>query len=399
MRVIGIPAEFNPFHKGHEYLIEQAKAEVADPRAVVMAVMSGPFTQRGLPAMAPKHVRAKQALLCGVDVVLELPFTFACAPSERFAYGSIATLLATGVITDLAFGVDCENPEILDILAAKDFESDSYYTQTLKDCLKQGLSYPASRHRAITAVMGDLPGLDKALKSPNSILALDYLRALEELDPKGRIKVHKIKRVGTYTGSEGFQSASYIRSLLNENCTQSQIAEACRTAMPEKSLAAMLAAGKFNLSTEKYLRNVLTLTTLTEDTAYMGDGLCAYIKNVADDLRPGDSIEEKLATKHFTMPRILRALASAAVGQNADVLEERNPKYLRVLGFTREGRYCLKITGKCTRLPLIHNLSDFLENPETMLFAKLDMRASEIHANLIGDDPETEWKIPPVSCK
>ncbi|MBO7448933.1 MAG: nucleotidyltransferase family protein, partial [Clostridiales bacterium] len=84
MRVIGIIAEYNPFHNGHEYLIKKAREIVADPRAIVLVVMSGPFTQRGLPSILPKNIRAKQALLCGADVVLELPFTFACAPSERF---------------------------------------------------------------------------------------------------------------------------------------------------------------------------------------------------------------------------------------------------------------------------------------------------------------------------
>ena len=80
MRVIGIIAEYNPFHAGHEYLISEAKRLVGDPRAVVMTVMSGPFVQRGSLAVSPKHVRAKEALLSGVDVAIELPFTFACAP-------------------------------------------------------------------------------------------------------------------------------------------------------------------------------------------------------------------------------------------------------------------------------------------------------------------------------
>ena len=91
MRVIGIVAEFNPFHNGHEYLIKKAREIVNDSRAIVMPVMSGFFTQRGLPAVCPPEVRARQALLCGADVVLELPFSFSCAPSSRFAEGAIAS--------------------------------------------------------------------------------------------------------------------------------------------------------------------------------------------------------------------------------------------------------------------------------------------------------------------
>ena len=83
MRVIGIIAEFNPFHKGHEYLIERAREAVGDPRAIVMTVMSGPFVQRGTPSILPKNIRAKQALKSGADLVIEIPFTFACAPSRH----------------------------------------------------------------------------------------------------------------------------------------------------------------------------------------------------------------------------------------------------------------------------------------------------------------------------
>ena len=135
MRVIGIIAEFNPFHKGHEYLIQEAKRLVGDPRAVTMTVMSGPFTQRGTPAVSPKHVRAKEALVSGVDVAIELPFTFACAPSERFATGAVELLYRTGVVTDLAFGVDCKEPELLKELAKLEPDED-----VLKEGLSQGMS-------------------------------------------------------------------------------------------------------------------------------------------------------------------------------------------------------------------------------------------------------------------
>ena len=131
MRVIGIIAEFNPFHNGHEYLIRKAREVVNDPRAIVMPVMSGFFTQRGLPAICPPSVRARQALLCGCDVVLELPFSFSCAPSSRFAEGAVSELISTGVVTDIAFGIDTDDPELLKALADTDFENDESFNNRL----------------------------------------------------------------------------------------------------------------------------------------------------------------------------------------------------------------------------------------------------------------------------
>ena len=140
MRVIGIIAEYNPFHGGHQYLIDEAKRLVGDPRAVVMTVMSGPFTQRGLPSVSPKHVRAKEALVSGVDVAIEIPFTFACAPSERFASGAVELLYRTGVVTDRAFGVDCKDPSLLNELS--ETEPDE---EVLKQALSEGKSFPSAR--------------------------------------------------------------------------------------------------------------------------------------------------------------------------------------------------------------------------------------------------------------
>lgn len=411
MRVIGIVAEFNPFHSGHGYLIGKAKEEVGDPRAIVMPVMSGAFCQRGLPAMLPKHIRARQALLCGADVVLELPFTFACAPSERFAYGAVATLVSSGVVTDIAFGVDCEDPSVLEKLASYDFDADPGYNGILKESVEAGLSFPAARAKAIGACLAGKTSYSdnqvaEALKSPNSILALDYLRALKILDPKGRITVHMIERVGSYhDGSDGFASASDIRKLASEDNSLASLITKLGDKMPEASLAAWLSAqsrGEFSiLDEEEYIRRVITGCDFRENTAYMTDGLSGYLNNIKESLRPGDlaRFSEIVNTRHFTLGRICRAMASAYVGQDRSVLDIKDPAYIRVLGFGREGRYCLKIIGKCTKLPVIHNLSDFAEhgdNKDLQTLSALDIKSCELAGSLLGLPFEYEWQMPPV---
>lgn len=422
MRVIGIIAEFNPFHSGHEYLIHKAREIVADPRAIVMPVISGPFTQRGMPALLPPQVRARQAMSCGADLVLQLPFTFACAPSSRFAYGGISELINTGVVTDIAFGIDSGSPEQLRELASTDFEASDDYRTALKDALDEGMSYPAARARAIGAVAG--PDAGKAVSGPNSILALEYLTALNKLDKKGRINVIMIGREGAGYSSEDtstvMPSASAIRSRLISDCApeynQSAVASALIGLMPDASLAVMLAGqGKeFSyIDYGKYLRSALTRVITDADPdryAYMGDSLAGYLRNRGEDVRPGvlpvedhdgKVFEKVMATKRYTMTRMLRALASCVTGQTEqDIRDLGSPAYVRVLGFNREGRYCLKIMRKCARVPVIMNPSDALElcssDPVLARMHELDMRASSIYWELACRDSAHEWELPPL---
>ena len=371
MRVIGIIAEYNPFHGGHEYLINEAKRLVGDPRAVVMTVMSGPFVQRGSLAVSPKHVRAKEALLSGVDVAIELPFTFACAPSERFAAGAVELLYRTGVVTDIAFGVDCKEPELLKELAK--IEPDE---EVLKKALSEGKSFPAARAEAvISAYKGDA----------DSELVSDTLRQ-PNLPRK-----------------EGL-SATCLRERLNRADIRSvsSIADALNGIMPDTSLSVMLSAlsrKEFTVPDENtYMTDVSLAVRRTEDMsefAYMTDGLDGFIRN---------NIDKDLQTKHFTMPRIRRAIASLMTGQKASYVEqEKHVQYIRVLGFNNEGKYCLKIMGKCARLPIISNASDALEvyssNPRLKAQFELDLLANDIYARYASMEQGYEWKLPPVKVK
>lgn len=393
MRVIGIIAEYNPFHGGHEYLINKAKGIVGDPRAITMTVMSGPFTQRGLPALCPKHVRAKQALVSGADVVIEIPFTFACAPSERFAMGSVELLFRTGVVTDLAFGVDCKDPSLLEELSK--LEPDE---EILKTNLSIGKSYPSARAAAlIEAYRGDADKelVSDTLRQPNSILALDYIRACRKLNTG--FKIHMIPR------TPGF-SATASRESLKDIDTSSiaNVADKLLDKIPEKPLSVMLASMSSKTFTipnkGRYLNDAKLQVRRLEcisDYAYMSDGLDGFIRN---------NIGDNLQTKHFTMPRIYRAIASMMVGQKAEYIEqEKHVQYIRVLGFSSNGRYCLKIMGKCSRLPIIMNCSDALEHysekPRLKKQFELDLLANDVYASYANMPDGYEWSVPPIKVK
>ena len=428
MRVIGIIAEFNPFHNGHEYLIRKAREVVNDPRAIVMSVMSGFFTQRGLPAICPPSVRARQALLCGCDVVLELPFSFSCAPSSRFAEGAVSELISTGVVTDLAFGIDTDDPELLKALADTGFENDESFNNRLNGYISTGISFPQARAAAIkdfAASCGITEDLDQLLSSPNSILALDYLTALNKYDKKNRINVIMIKREGSsYHAADmdsRFASATSIRNAISEEApcfSRSAIASRLNGHMPDKALGAMLAAcssGIFSFPDYTGYARDCMLRAASSDLdgiAYMSDDLSGYIRNLANNIRPGKiadddhslkAFENEISTKRYTLTRIWRALASMMTGQDDSYLEIRRPPYLRVLGFNTEGKYCLKIMGKCAKIPVISRPSDCLEleSPDAELkkIFGLDMRAASAGWKLYGKDTASEWGAVPVIVK
>lgn len=428
MRVIGIIAEFNPFHNGHGYLISKARETVNDPRAIVMPVMSGFFTQRGLPAICPPQVRARQALLCGADVVIELPFSFSCAPSSRFAEGAVSELISTGVVTDIAFGVDTDNTELLKTLAEINFGEDEFFNSKLNEYISTGISFPQARAAAIkdlAATRGISGDLDSVLGSPNSILALDYLIALKKFDWKNKINVIMIRREGdgyhdqSMDGS--FTSATAIRSAISKHAphfSQSAIALDLNGHMPDLSLGAMLSSassGVFRFPDYvSYIRNAMLTAASSdlEDTAYMSDDLSGYIRNFADDIRPGTIqecdhdlkiFENNISTKRYTLTRIYRALASMTAGQDNSCLEVKRPPYIRVLGFNSEGKYCLKIIGKCAKIPVINRPSDCLElqseNEDLKKIFELDMRAASTGWKLYGRDTASEWESIPVIVK
>ena len=429
MRVIGIVAEFNPFHNGHGYLIKKAREIVDDPRAIVMPVMSGFFTQRGLPSVCPPQVRARQALLCGADVVLELPFSFSCAPSSRFAEGAISELVSTGVVTDIAFGVDTEDTELLKTIAGSCFDDTELLDTKINGYISTGISFPQARALAIKDIAGTkgISGdLDALLSSPNSILALDYLLALKKIDKRNRINVIMIKREGEgYHSSEtnsAFASATAIRKLISETApdfSRSEIASKLTGLMPDLSLGVMLSqnsGGVFSFPDQvSYIRDALIMASASsslDETAYMSDDLSGYIRNFAKDIRP-DTLpdddhdlkifENRISTKRYTLSRIYRALASLMAGQDNSYLEIRRPPYIRVLGFNQEGKYCLKIIGKCAKIPVINRPSDCLElqsgNEDLKKIFELDMRAASIGWKLYGKDIASEWGSIPVIVK
>lgn len=386
--IVGIIAEYNPFHLGHAYQIEEARKKWGDDTPIIV-VMSGPFTQRGEPSIASKWARTKAALSSGVDLVFEIPFTFACAPAERFARGAVALLHATGMVTDLFFGSECDDLHFLSTLADVLAEEPELFSVRLQELMRDGTSYASARQRALCDYLHSIGDDELAsqaeifIKKPNVILGIEYLIALKFLGSS--IQPHLLLRKGAgYHESDSdldFPSATALRNIVT-NTSISGVLDIAKAAnelsgkLPISSLSALLAeyqAGVKPVFMSDFSHDLLASIRRSESAelerfAYMGDQVAARIKNVVSDLRQEPdmslfaSLRSRISTKRFAATRTNRASCALLIGETKeDLLTMRTPSYLRVLGFSETGRYLLKRMRKSATLPIVDKPSDLLE--------------------------------------
>ncbi len=173
MKITGVIAEYNPFHNGHKYHIEQAR--MLSGADYVIAVISGDFTQRGTPAVIDKYTRTRMALLNGADLVLELPAVYAAGSAEFFSMGAVTLLDKLGAVDFLCFGSECGNLKTLSRLSAILLEEPEEYRAALRLEQKKGLSFPKARSLALQHCC---PFDADITSSPNNILGMEYIKAL-----------------------------------------------------------------------------------------------------------------------------------------------------------------------------------------------------------------------------
>ncbi len=349
MSVIGIVCEFNPFHKGHKYLIDAVKKQ----GDTVVCVMSGNFVQRGEPALLSKDARVKAALLNGADMVLELPFVYAAASAEIFAHNAVKILNDFGC-DKLAFGT--ENADVVSLeKAVSVFENDDFDIKIRKH-LEKGISYPSARQCAF-----DEYDVDFDISTPNNILALEYVKAINKLNSK-MIPI-PVTRVGAGYNEEksvdGIASATHIRQLIYND-------EIYFPYVPENTVeiyANELKKGNF-VSDYKY--NIASLailrSKLNEDAtgiANMAEGLENRIKSAVKESVSLEEIYDKAKTKRFTHSRIRRAVLSLALGVTADDLKIPAP-YCRLLGFNKTSAEIMGTLAASSKLPFVASYSDIL---------------------------------------
>ena len=216
MKIVGLITEYNPFHAGHLYHMQQARELTGADYCVVL--MSGSFVQRGEPAIFDKYRRTKAALLAGADLVLEMPIAFSTASAHEFAAYGVALLSAIGVDA-VVFGSECGQIEFLKQAASALNHESAEFQERLRKGLKAGLTYPQARAKALE--MEDTWA--SVLSSPNNILGIEYLRAAEDLHSP--MEFYTISRKGSgyhedTLADANFPSASAIRGIIRNSLSK-----------------------------------------------------------------------------------------------------------------------------------------------------------------------------------
>ncbi len=344
----GIIAEYNPFHKGHMYHINETK-KITDNDIVV--IMSGNFVQRGEPAMTDKHTRAKMALRNGVSLVIELPVEYATGSADVFAKGAVNILDATGIIDTLSFGSEQGSTDIFDKISDILNNEPNTFKELIKNYLNSGLSYPSARTKALEEYMS--LNLDFMNRS-NNILALEYIRQLKKLNSS--IKPVTVERIVSEYNSRSLSgeisSASAIRqALLDKDISAlDSIPENCIDLIKDKKIP------QLNDYTS-ILSYILCTRSPSEISEYadITEGLENRILNT--EFNSIDELITKTKTKRYTYSKLQKAILHIILGITKKD-QQADPKYIRVLGFRKDKKYLLKELTEKASLPIIMNVKE-----------------------------------------
>ena len=399
MQTVGIIAEYNPFHNGHQWQLEAAKKQSGCPFSI--AVMSGNFVQRGEPAFFDKWKRAEMAVRGGVDLIIELPAVFALRSAQYFAAGGIRLLHSLGIISHVCFGA--EHADLILLKKAAGATDDLQILADMHTRLQAGSAYAAALGYALEKnyhISSDM------ISSPNNILAIEYLRAIEKFSPS--LTPIAVKRqqsqYNDLTMMAPFASATAIRNALLHN---SSLTDEICSALPATTLEIIkdLFATKRGPVTMSDFSSILLAQLRTsslkklEQLPTVSEGLHYKIRESALSAANVTQLLTLLKSKRYPYTRLQRIMIHSLLGTNQSQLalfDEAGPLYARVLAFNKNGRLLLKEMNKHSTIPIITKMTPFLTSKErdlpdltslqTML--SLDTIASDIYT--LGM-PSSNW--------
>ena len=358
MTVYGIVCECNPFHRGHQLIINRAYELGAD---AVVGVMSGNFVQRGEPAIISKFVRAEQMVRSGFDLVIELPVRFVLSSAQRFATGAVNLLNNTGAADVLLFGSESGALETLAEIAS--FLNGKESQEAIRMLQEKGMSYPAARE---TVCRNELGSKADCLTGGNDQLGIEYLKALNNCQSRMEPKVILREK-------DGFE-AHAVRSLLEQG----------------KSASALLPAGTDEdymfgnrIDMKIFERSVLMkLREMSqEDFSCLEDISGGLDMRLYRSSRAAASMEELLSdvkTKRYTMSRIKRVILCAALGLRSS--SDIEPPYARILAIGKKGKEVLSRMKENSEIPFGENLRNLSgTSPFAEIYAEEERRATDFY--------------------
>jgi len=335
MKIVGIIAEYNPFHNGHKFHIEEAKRLTGADSAVV--VMSGNYVQRGDVAIFDKQTRARSAIVGGADLVIELPTVCATQSAEVFARSSVHLMNALNCVDYLAFGAEAE--DVGDIMMVAKFLSgeNDEFDNVIRAKLKTGISYASARAAAVAEFCGARQA--EVLQEPNNILAVEYLKALHTL--KSDIQPILIKRraVG-HDDSEvrgNFASASLIREKIKTEGFKS-----VETLVPPECIELYKTSESHAIETVQVaiLANLRRMTSMDiAKIADVSEGLENRISELANKHKTLGGLIDAVKTKRYTHARLRRIMLHSYLGITKEDITLA--EYLKILDFSPKGQEIL----------------------------------------------------------
>lgn len=385
MNIVGIIAEYNPMHNGHIYHIKKAK-ELTQADYVIV-IMSGSFTEQGNIATLDKFTRAKIAVECGADLVLELPTVYATSSAENFAKGAVNILNSLGCVTHIAFGAEEEDISKLEKIANVKVKYANEIVEKKKEYLKDGLPYASAEYLAITDFVNE--DLKNVLEEPNNLLGVEYIKAL--LSSKSQIVPVLVRRLQTNHRDDKIAENSLLASstAIREAIKETNFNISC--SVPENTLLALKNSGyKLNKDIWELLRfSILKLGKQgLKNIQDVSEGL---ENKLYDELLNSSSYDEyifNVKSKRYTLSRIKRICIYILLGITKEKYAKLcNVNYARVLK-VKEGSSLLSLISKNTTIPYISKVTDEILNElheDIQESIYLDVLANNISHNMNED--------------
>lgn len=383
MKTVGLITEYNPFHKGHEYHINEAKRQTGADLAVV--VMSGNYVQRGMPAFLDKYSRTEIALKHGADLIIELPLIFSVGSAEIFAQGAVSILDKIGITDFLCFGTEEAKMEkllkIAQILAFEPVE----FQEALKENLKKGLSFPAARAKALCVLAGsDRDFTENIVNRPNNILAVEYLKTLirrnSNLIPLCIPRIYSGYHDSSFENR--FFSACALRSIENPEVLLSALKEIDSVYTKQFHISYPIQTKDFDTILGQRLLSACAsgLTNFSD----VNHDIENIIRKNLFSYTGFHEFAMLLKNKNLTYTRICRCLLHIMLNIRADIVEnalkQDLPGYIRILGFTQKGSELLShIRSDIILLTKTAGYQKVLTNPVDREIFEINLHADELY--------------------